>query len=170
MRDRRRTRGGDRRRVFRRSVLTLAGIALAPLGIAGAGQSAVGRRYPVFEPSHLETAMKGTGKSFLRAGESLAQDDPKTAKLQYLHAREQLAPTMTFWRQRKKDDAVKLLRGALAKLDDLDTALSTDRADLAAVKALAAAAGAACQACHSVYREQDPATKEFRLKPGSADE
>lgn len=145
-------------------------MALVPVAVViGSAQSAGERRFPVFEPPHLENAMKDVGKAFTLASESLAQGDTKTAKLQFLHAREELAPTITFWRQHKKDDAVKLLRMALSRLDELDTALSAPGIDVLAVKALVGQGEAACQACHAIYRDQDSATQEFRLRPGSVE-
>ena len=54
-------------------------------------------------------------------------------------------------------------------MDDLDAALSVNSIDSVAVNTLVAEIGAACQACHMVYRDQDPVTKEYRLKPGSVD-
>ena len=55
-------------------------------------------------------------------------------------------------------------------MDGLDAALSVDndKIDPTAVNTSAKQVDAACQACHTVYREQDPATKAYRLKPGSA--
>ena len=49
----------------------------------------------------------------------------------------------------------------------LDAVLSAETIDPAAVTALAGKVDIACQACHAVYREQDPVTNEYRLKPGS---
>ena len=120
----------------------------------------------MFEQAHLESAMKDVGAAFAAGGVALAKNDIATAKLQFLHAREELAPTIAFWRHRKKDDAVKMLRAVLARLDAIDTVLSTPPVDAAASRTTADQAGAACQACHDVYREHDPATNVFRLKPG----
>ena len=52
-------------------------------------------------------------------------------------------------------------------MDDLDALLSAETIDPAAVTALACNVDIACEACHAVYREQDPVTNEYRLKPGS---
>jgi cytochrome c556 len=74
-----------------------------------------------------------------------------------------------FWRDRKRDDAIRLLRDNLAKLDELDAALSVERVDRVGVDALASQVTASCQNCHNVYRDQDPVTKAYRLKPGTAE-
>lgn len=53
------------------------------------------------------------------------------------------------------------------KMDELDAALSADPIDPTAVSALAKQVNASCEACHAIYREQDPTTKAYRLKPGA---
>jgi hypothetical protein len=120
--------------------------------------------YPIFTPENLESTMKTVGLNFGGASQALAKGDYETAKPQFVRLREQLATTITFWRDRKRDDAIKMVRNAVTKLDDLDTALSAETVDPAAVSAIAKEVGAACEACHSVYREQDPVTKAYRVK------
>ena len=78
-----------------------------------------------------------------------------------------IAPRNTFWRDKKKDDAVRLLRDALDRTDDLDAALSEEMVNPSAVATASQRLNAACQACHAVYRVQDPVTKTYRFKPGS---
>lgn len=134
---------------------------------AGALTAAQQKPYPIFKQDDFLTAMKQSGRAFEAVTSALAKNDFETAKAQLARSRERLSLTITFWRDRKKDDAVKLLRDALAKQDALDAALSVERIDPAAVSASARQVSAACEACHSVYREQDPATKAYRLKSGS---
>ena len=71
---------------------------------------------------------------------------------------------MSFWTHQKKADAVQLVRAATARLDALDRALSANPVDASAVAGAAMELDAACQACQAVYREQDAATKTFRLR------
>jgi cytochrome c556 len=59
-----------------------------------------------------------------------------------------------------------MLRTTLTRMDDLDAALSAETVDAGAAAAAAGRVNEACEACHAVYREQDPATKAYRLKPG----
>ena len=87
-----------------------------------------------------------------------------TAKARVIRSREQLAVTVTFWRDRGRDDAVTLLRTALDRMDALDAALSIETIDPRAVDTLATRIGGACDACHTIYREQDPVTSEYRLR------
>jgi len=123
--------------------------------------------YPIFTTENFVEAMKTVGLAFGLVNTSLAKNDFENAKDFLARSRDQLATTITFWRDRKKDDAVKMLRDTLSKMDDLDAAMSGEQIDSAAVNALAKQVDAACQACHAVYRDQDPATKAYRLKPGS---
>lgn len=111
--------------------------------------------------------MKSVGANFGGTRASMAKGDYEEAKSRLTRSREQLAVTVTFWRDHKKDDAIKMLRAALTRLDDLDAALSTEIVDAAGASSLAEQVTSACEACHAVYRDQDPATKAYRLKPGS---
>ena len=108
--------------------------------------------------------MQSAGRNYAAVTNLVAGGDYESAKAQLTRAREQLAITITFWRDRQKDDAVKMLREALNGMDGLDTVLSANPVDPPAVKAASARVNAACSACHGVYREQDPATKAYRLK------
>jgi len=60
-----------------------------------------------------------------------------------------------------------MLRSALTGIDGLDAALGAASVDPAAVRTASARIDTACNACHMVYREQDPVTKAYRLKPAS---
>ena len=108
--------------------------------------------------------MQSAGRNYAAVTDLVAGGDYESAKAQLTRAREQLAITITFWRDRQKDDAVRMLRDALNGMDGLDTALGAASVDRAAVKAASGRVDAACSACHAVYREQDPATKAYRLK------
>jgi cytochrome c556 len=123
---------------------------------------------PVFTYDDFTNAMKTLGRNFAAVNSLISKNDYDGAKGQLARSRELLATTITFWRDRKKDDAVKMLRDELAKLDELDAALSAEKVDPARVNASVKQAGAACQTCHAAYREQDPQSKEYRLKAGSA--
>ena len=123
--------------------------------------------YPIFTLNHLDAAMKTLGPNVAGIRTSLADGDFATAKARVIRSREQLAITVTFWRDKGRDDAVTLLRTALDRMDALDAALSIETVDPRAVETLATELGAACAACHAVYREQDPVTREYRFKRGA---
>ncbi len=133
-----------------------------------AGSAATAQKpYPIFTLDHFVSTMKTLGPNVAALDASLASRDFETAKAQLARSREQLVTTITFWRNHERDDAIAFLRDAVGKMDDLDAALSAETIDPAAVTALAGEVDAACEACHAVYREQDPVTNEYRLKPGS---
>jgi cytochrome c556 len=146
--------------------LKLPAIALVLMVCAGSGATAQ-KPYPVFTVDDFLKFMKTVGQNFGAVNASIANGDFESAKSQLTRSREQLAVSVTFWRDRKKDDALKFLKDTLAKMDDLDAALSAEKIDPAAVGGLAKQVNAACEACHAVYRDLDPVTKAYRIRPGS---
>jgi hypothetical protein len=112
--------------------------------------------------------MQTASRNYLAVNDMLSRKDYETAKAQLTKAREQLAITITFWRDNKRDDAVRLLRDTLAKTDSLDNVLSEENVDPAAVEAASRELNVSCQACHAVYRDQDPVSKAYRIKLGSS--
>jgi len=122
-------------------------------------------KYPVFTADHLDEAMKTVGLAFTLARSAIDKNSPENAKDYLIRARDQLATTITYWRDRKNEDAIGILRDTLKKIDALDAAMSAEDADLKAASTLAASVGQSCEACHAKYRDQDPATKAYRVKP-----
>ena len=141
-------------------------VVASSLTAGGALAAAQQKRYHVFTGEQFVSAMKTVGQAFAAVNASLGRNELEDSKAYLAISRDRLATTISFWRDRKKDDAIKLLRDTLTKLDDLDAALSTEKIDPAAVAVRAQQAGASCEACHAVYREQDPVTRTYRLKPG----
>jgi len=135
--------------------------------VAGAAATAQ-KPYPIFTTESFQTAMKTVGLAFGLVNSSLTSSDVASSKDYLARSRDQLSTTIVFWRDRKKDDAVKMLRDTVSKMDELDVVLSAESVDLSAAAALAKQVNAGCESCHAIYREQDPTTKEYRLKPGVA--
>jgi cytochrome c556 len=142
---------------MRRVTLALAAI------VVGGGLIAQ-KPNPVFTYDDFTNAMKTLGRNFAAVNSLISKNDYDGAKGQLARSRELLATTITFWRDRKKDDAIKMLRDTEAMLDELDAALSAEKVDPTRVNAAVRQAGAACQTCHTVYREQDPQSRGYRLK------
>jgi hypothetical protein len=111
----------------------------------------------------LERAMKSVGRNIGLAHRAIAAGDFETAKMRVARVRENLFPTVVFWRNRKETDAATFLKQAITALDELDVVLSNTPVTAAAGDA-AARVDSACQRCHAVYREQDAASKGFSLK------
>jgi hypothetical protein len=122
--------------------------------------------YPIFTADHFVAAMKTVGQAFAATEGAVKRNEIDDAKAYLAISRDRLATTVVFWRDRKKDDAQRMLRETLVRLDALDDALSAERVDQAAATAALGQAAAACERCHAAYREQDPATKAYRFKTG----
>jgi mono/diheme cytochrome c family protein len=70
-----------------------------------------------------------------------------------------------FWTERKRTDAVAIVKDGLGQIDTLDRMLAAD-ADLAAIGTASQEFGrTTCAACHKLYREGDDQSG-FRFKPG----
>jgi hypothetical protein len=121
--------------------------------------------YPIYTADHLTQSMKTVGLAFGLADHAIGRNDYENAKDYLIRARDAIAPSITFWRDRKLTDAVAMLRDTLKKMDALDTAMSAEAVDARAVADLARQVSGSCDACHVKYREQDPATKLYRVKP-----
>jgi mono/diheme cytochrome c family protein len=71
-----------------------------------------------------------------------------------------------FWTDKKRDDAVAIVKDGLTRLDALDKILSAPTPDQMAAQAAAKEfGGATCGACHKLYREGD-AQSGFKFKAG----
>jgi len=129
--------------------------------------SALGQKSPhlQYTEDKFVQNMQAAGRNYAAVSELLTKNEYESAKAQLTRAREQLAITITFWRDRKKDDAVKLLRAALDRTDELDGTLSEETVSSSAVLAASQRLDMACQACHERYRIQDAATKAYRVNP-----
>jgi hypothetical protein len=154
-------RPDERARAFRD-----VAILFAAAWIAGVRVSALADQqpYPIFTADHFVIAMKTVGQAFTATNAAVTRNQTDDAKAYLAISRDRLATTITFWRDRRRDDAVTMLRTALARMDELDAALSAERVDTDATSNLAKQIGEACEACHQTYREQDPATKKFRFR------
>ena len=138
------------------SIVTILGM----VGIVALAQ----RPYPIYTTDHLAATMETLGPNFTATMQTLAAADYATTKERLSRSREQLATTVTFWRDHEKDDATGYVRAALRGMDDLDAVLSMELVDSMAAAEVAADIQAACASCHAVYREQDPTSGEYRLK------
>ena len=138
-------------------------VAAATLAGSAARAQEAPDRYPIYTADHLAGAMETLGPNFAAAVRALGAGDYPAAKERLARAREQLATTITFWRQHERDDAVRFVRTAVGTMDDLDAAMSVKAVDADAAAGFAVEVQATCGACHAVYRETDPAGG-FRLR------
>ena len=145
----------------------LVGVLAIAFGIGNAPAAQQKNPYRDYTPEKFAENMQTAGRNYAAVTDLLAKREYEPAKAQLTRAREQLAITITFWRDRKKDDAVKLLRDALRAMDDLDVTLSAELLQPPDISTAANRVAAACEACHARHRDQDPATKSYRIKPES---
>ena len=150
-----RRRRGFRRRFPRPAPAAAASVLAAAALLLPASSPAQQGPYPIFTEAHLDATMTTLGPNVAGVRAALAAGDYSTAKERAIRSREQLATTVTFWRDRDRDDAIAWLRTALRRLDALDTALSVESVDAAAAVAIGDGIAEACNACHAVYRELD---------------
>ena len=141
-------------------------LAASLLVVVAASGVAIAQKNPYrnYTEEKFVQNMQTAGRNYAAVTDLLARNDNESAKAQLTRAREQLAITVTFWRDRKKNDALELLKNALDSTDDLDAALSAESVQPSVVRASSQRLAAACEACHAVYREQDPGTRAFRIK------
>jgi cytochrome c556 len=143
-------------------------IVIATVLLAGAGSVATAQKtYPIFTQDDFVKFMKTVGQNFGAVNASVGSGDFESAKSQLTRSREQLAWTVTFWRDRRKDDALKYLKDTLSKMDALDEALSEEKIDPGKVGVILKDVNASCESCHAVYREYNAATRTYRFKAGS---
>jgi cytochrome c556 len=114
----------------------------------------------------LDALMKRAG-AFRRVDRAIQTKNPAQARSELATVFQAVADSQSFWIEHKKDDAVKLNKESLAKLQALDKLLTNQASfDVAAATAAFKEAGGACRACHQQYRVED-ANNEYALKPGS---
>jgi hypothetical protein len=144
--------------------LKLVGALVIAVVVVNAAAAQKKNPYLNYTEEKFVENMQAAGRNYAAVSTFIAGADYESAKAQLTRAREQLAITITFWRDRQKDDAVRMLRETLNGMDGLDAVLGAVPIDPAALKTASGRVNAACSACHAVYREQDPATKAYRLK------
>src|SRR5262245_4267676 len=126
----------------------------------------IGYGQRIVKPEEFKQAMTIIGNSVTAGSKIIASGSYEDAKAPFVLARQTLASTVPFWRDRKNDSAAALAETAKTKLDELDKALSLERVDAAAVATALKNVTDACSTCHRTYREGDRQTG-FRIKEGS---
>jgi hypothetical protein len=147
-----------------RFVVTAAALSCFALGDVPRAGAQDKKPYPIFSAQQFAAAMKTLDQAWTAANGAIGSGQTDDAKAYVAITRDRLATTVTFWRNRKRDDAANMLRQTLALLDRLDTALSVEPVNAGTVAGLAREVVDSCRACHQTYREQDPASGAFRFR------
>jgi cytochrome c556 len=113
----------------------------------------------------LDKIMK-KASAFRQVDKAIQSNNAADARKQLEIVENAVKESQSFWITHKKDDAVKMNKESLAKLDELEKVLSADSLDVAAATAAFKQAGGACRSCHQQYRIEDD-KNEYHLKPGS---
>jgi cytochrome c556 len=120
----------------------------------------------VTTPEEYDKAMKPAGPAMRAMGKALASGAYADVKKELVTVKAAVVDTGSFWVHHKKDDAVKLNKDAIAKIEAFEKAISAPTPDQAAAAAALKEVGGACSACHKQYREQD-AEGNYKIKAGT---
>ena len=112
------------------------------------------------------TLMKTNAQANGAMNKAIGSASYADAKMQVATLRTNYMALQGFWSDKKKDDALAIVKDGLTRLDALDKTLSAATVDQTAAQAAAKEfGGATCGACHKLYREGD-AQSGFKFKAG----
>lgn len=134
---------------------------VAMVVMIAAGSSLSGQK--ITSVHEFDQAMKTIAASFRETDRHISSSAYRDAKIPLSLTRQVVASTLPFWLARNKEDAVKLVRRALEKLDELDVVLSRDTVDADGARLAMNEVTNSCATCHVVYREGDPSAG-YRIK------
>jgi cytochrome c556 len=110
--------------------------------------------------------MKANAQAIGGANKAIGSGAFADARMNVATLRKNYMALQGFWTDKKKDDAVAIVKDGLTRLDALDKILSAPAPDQMAAQAAAKEfGGATCGACHKAYREGD-AQSGFKFKAG----
>jgi cytochrome c556 len=147
-----------------RRFVVYAGALCVALGSIAFGSVAIAQQ-KVTTVQELDAIMKKAG-AFRQVDKAVQSNNAADAKAQLAIVKQAVLDSQSFWVTHKKDDALKMNKEALAKLDALEKVLSAGNLDVAAATAAFKETGGACRSCHQAYRAED-ADNSYILKPGS---
>jgi cytochrome c556 len=117
-------------------------------------------------PEDYAALMKANGQAVAAMNKAIGSGAFADARTQVAMLRQNYMALQGFWVDKKKDDAVAIVKDGLSRLDALDKLLSAPTVDQMAAQADAKQFGGnTCGACHKLYREGD-AQSGFRFKAG----
>jgi len=120
----------------------------------------------VTTPEEFDKAMKPAGGAMRNMGKMVASGAAVAdVKKEIAVLKTALADTQSFWVLHKKDDAIKMNKESLAKLEAFEATLTGEKVDPASAATMKEVGGT-CSACHKQYREQD-AEGNYKIKAGT---
>ena len=126
----------------------------------------VGAQTKLATAEDYATLMKANGQAVGAMNKAIGSGAFADARMQVATLRQNYVALQGFWADKKKDDAVAIVKDGLSRLDGLDKTLAAATVDqMAALAAAKEFGGSTCGACHKLYREGD-AQSGFRFKAG----
>jgi len=114
----------------------------------------------------LVKAMKKIGPAQQAANKAIQSMAYADAKKPLATMKSELTDAENFWVVKKRDDATKFTKDAVAKIDTLEKLLDAKTPDPMAISTAYRAVGASCNTCHKAYRATDE-NNQFIIKPGT---
>jgi len=137
--------------------------ATALMAVLGAGVIAQSKITTVEEYAKV---MKSNAQANGASNKAIGSGAYADARTQLATLRQNFVVLQGFWTEKKRDDAVGILKDGVSRIDALDKILSAGTVDQMAAQAAAKEFGGnTCGACHKLYREGD-AQAGFRFRPG----
>jgi len=141
------------------------GVYAGAMLIAWSGALAIAQT-KVSTPEEYDKAMKPAGVAMRTIGKALASGAYADVRKELPALKAAIVDTQSFWVLHKKDDAVKMNKDALAKIEAFEKLVATDPVDAAVAAPALKEIGGTCASCHKQYREQD-AEGNYKIKAGT---
>jgi hypothetical protein len=145
---------------MQRFFVWVTSLMLVALGVAVGAQ---GKVATAEEHAAVMKANAGAAGPMFKAIGSGAFADART---QVAVLRKNYMAIQAFYTDKKKDDAVAIVKDGLTKLDALDKMLAAPAPDQMAAQAAAKEFQGTCGACHKLYRDGDGKATPYTFKPG----
>ena len=117
----------------------------------------------------LDRLMKKAQPAMRAAQKAISGNAYADAKVEVATLRQAIFDSQQFWVEKKRDDALKMNRETIEKIDTLDKALSAETVDSSAAMAALKEVGGSCRICHEKYRATD-SENNYIIKPGSLED
>jgi cytochrome c556 len=139
-------------------------VGVAVLMMAWSGATGIAQTKIATGEEH-EKVMRSTAQAFGGLTTAVAAGGLADAKARLATAREGFVALEGFWAEKKRDDAVGIVKGVLTQLDAFDKLLAAETVSRSAMLGVTKRVQGACAACHALYREGDNQTG-FRFRAG----
>lgn len=141
-------------------------VYVSAMVLAWSGAVIIAQAQKVTTPEQLDKVMKQVQQANQPIGKQLASGQYAEVRKGLAAVKENVLLSQSFWIEHKKDDAVKMNKETIAKIEAVEKLVATDTVDVVAATTALKEVGGSCRACHKQYRETD-AENNFILKPGS---